>query len=84
MKHAGSKSLRSLGSLLTQVRRIAAFKEKKSGIFYCGPRAFLHFHEDLSGLYADFRPQEAWLRVRVSTAEEQAGFLKTLSASRAK
>ena len=45
--------------------------EKKRGIFYTGSRAFLHFHEDPSGLHADVRLGAEFERFRVETSEER-------------
>jgi hypothetical protein len=36
-------------------KREKILKEKKRGVFYLGSRAFLHFHEDPAGLFADVR-----------------------------
>ena len=53
MKHASPATLTELGSLLEQLRAIAGLTERKPGIFYRGSAAFLHFHEDPAGLFAD-------------------------------
>lgn len=53
MKHAGEAALDQLESLLAQIRKIEGLKEKKRGIFYLKSKAFLHFHEDPAGLFAD-------------------------------
>ena len=55
MKHAGSAALDSLEPLLERLRAITALKERSRGVFYLKSRAFLHFHEDPTGLYADIR-----------------------------
>ena len=55
MKHAGSAALDALEPLIERVRGIAALKEKSRGVFYVRSRAFLHFHEDPLGLFADLR-----------------------------
>ena len=55
MKHAGSAALDTLEPLLTRLRAIGGLKEKGRGVFYLKSRAFLHFHEDPTGLYADVR-----------------------------
>ena len=49
--------------------------EKKRGVFYRRSRAFLHFHEDPAGLFADVRLVDDFERHRVSTAAEQAELL---------
>lgn len=55
MKHAGDKALDQLDGLLTALRELDAISEKKRGVFYRKSRAFLHFHEDPAGLFADLR-----------------------------
>jgi hypothetical protein len=59
MKHAGPAALDQLEPLLAQVRAFAGPKEKARGVFYLKSRAFLHFHEDPAGLFADIRAPDA-------------------------
>ena len=55
MKHAGADALDRLEPLLHRLRATGLLKEKSRGIFYLKSRAFLHFHEDPAGLFADIR-----------------------------
>ena len=55
MKHASAETLRELEPLLAHLRRIDSLCERKPGIFYRGSSAFLHFHEDPAGLFADVK-----------------------------
>lgn len=55
MKHAGPAALDTLEPLLAQVRALPGLTEKSRGIFYRKAKAFLHFHEDPKGLFADIR-----------------------------
>lgn len=55
MKHAGPAALDRLEPLLAELRSLDGLKEKARGVFYRRGRAFLHFHEDPSGLHADLR-----------------------------
>ena len=55
MKHAGPAALDALEPLLARIRAAGALKEKSRGVFYLKSRAFLHFHEDPEGLFADVR-----------------------------
>jgi hypothetical protein len=55
--------------------------EKKRGVFYRRSRAFLHFHEDPSGLHADVRLADAFERLRVETAREQDQLLRAVERS---
>lgn len=57
MKHAGPAALERLAGLLAELRTLEALNEKKPGIFYRKSRAFLHFHEDPKGLFADVRDE---------------------------
>ncbi|MBA4014367.1 MAG: hypothetical protein C0481_21120 [Phenylobacterium sp.] len=58
MKHAGTSALDDLEPLLAQLRCLTGMVEKKRGVFYRRSQAFLHFHEDPKGLFADLRAQE--------------------------
>jgi hypothetical protein len=55
MKHAGPAALDQLEPLLDRIRAAGKLKEKSRGIFYLKSRAFLHFHEDPAGMFADIR-----------------------------
>ena len=55
MKHITQKELDRLEPLLERLREIESLSEKKRGVFYLKSRAFLHFHEDPAGLFADVR-----------------------------
>ena len=60
MKHAGPEAHARLHPLLEMIRGERGLTEKRPGVFYIRSRAFLHFHEDPGGLYADVRaPGEA-------------------------
>jgi hypothetical protein len=70
MRHATAAALDELEPLLDRLRAVPALVERKRGIFYRGARAFLHFHEDATGLYADVRFDVEFERFRVQTPEE--------------
>jgi hypothetical protein len=55
MRHARGADLDRLEPLLAQLRTLSGLIEKKRGSFYWKSRAFLHFHEDPKGLFADIR-----------------------------
>jgi hypothetical protein len=71
VKHATEAGLDSLESLLERLRSVPGLVEKRRGVFYRGSRAFLHFHEDPTGMYADVRLGEDFERLRVTTRREQ-------------
>ncbi|MDO9337586.1 MAG: hypothetical protein Q7T61_14405 [Caulobacter sp.] len=76
MKHAGPAALDRLEPLLNELRAIDGLKEKARGVFYRRGRAFLHFHEDSSGLYADLRQAgDDFDRFRVQDEAERAALL---------
>jgi hypothetical protein len=59
MRHAGSAALASLSPILERLRRYGELTERSPGVFYRKGRAFLHFHEDPAGLFADIRSENA-------------------------
>ncbi len=78
MKHAGSEALDQLEDVLNDLRGIDGLVEKKRGVFYRRSRAFLHFHEDPSGLYADVRLDREFERLRVTTKAERRTLLSAV------
>jgi hypothetical protein len=58
MRHAGPAALDELALLLSALCALPGLKEKSRGIFYSKSKAFLHFHEDPRGLFADLRSAE--------------------------
>jgi hypothetical protein len=75
MKHAGAGALGALSDLLVSLRSRTALVERRPGIFYVGGRAFLHFHEDPAGLFADLRLDGDWQRFPVNNPGERADLL---------
>lgn len=63
--------------VLVELRRRPELTERSPGTFYRRSHAFLHFHEDPAGLFADVRLQSAgpFTRMRVSTKAEQRALL---------
>ncbi|MCI0340010.1 MAG: hypothetical protein L0216_02470 [Planctomycetales bacterium] len=76
MKHGGPEALDRLEPLLAALRGIPGLRERSRGVFYLGGRAFVHFHEDPEGLFADLRTGERWTRLRVGTAPERRRLLQ--------
>jgi len=70
MKHAGATALDALEPVLKQLRTLAGITEKKRGLFYRGSSAFLHFHEDPAGFFADFKKDGDFVRVPVNNRKE--------------
>ena len=66
MKHAGSAVLDVLEPLLEAIRTRAGLIERSRGVFYKKGKAWLHFHEDAAGLFADLKVDGDWLRIEVT------------------
>jgi hypothetical protein len=79
MKHAGPGALESLAGLLARIRQQPVLAERRPGVFYLKSRAYLHFHEDPAGLFADLRQGAEWERFRVVTTAEQGALLSRLA-----
>jgi hypothetical protein len=71
VRHASPETLAALDDLIVLLRTIDGITEKRPGAFSRGSRAFLHFHEDPTGTYADVRFGTEFERVRVTTRREQ-------------
>jgi hypothetical protein len=80
MKHAGAAALDRLEDLLAAIRRRSCLREKARGVFYLKSRAFLHFHEDPAGLFADIRAASDadFVRLRVDDAAGRAALLEKI------
>ena len=88
MKHAGNAALASLQPVLTVLREQRALVERTPGSFYFRSKAFIHFHEDTLGLFADLKEDlVSFSRYRVSTRAEQRALIarikQCLNAARA-
>lgn len=75
MRHARPEALDVLEPLLKELRKIEGLKEKSRGVFYKRSAAFLHFHEDPAGLFADLRDGTDFTRLPVNTAAERKALL---------
>lgn len=80
MKHASEETLNALADLLAEIRLVGGLTEKKRGIFYRKSQAFLHFHDDSAGLFADLRDDKDWERFAINTPEERSHLLECLIA----
>ena len=83
MRHIRPESLDEIEPLLEDVRRLAAkcdgMREKKRGVWYRRSKAFLHFHEDPSGIFADVRVSGLdFDRIAVSSKSGRQALLKAI------
>lgn len=83
MKHATQAALDHLEPLLAQIRALDGLKEKSRGVFYWKSKAYLHFHEDPKGLFADVRDADGRDFDRIDVTQD-AGRLALLAAARAR
>jgi hypothetical protein len=75
VRHARGETLDVLEPLLADVRGLPGLTERSRGTFYRGSNAFLHFHEDPAGIFADLKVAAGWRRMRSSTQRERATVL---------
>ena len=76
MKHAGPDTLAHLAPLLAALRGLPGLAERRPGCFYRRGQAFLHFHDDATGLFADVRlAGPDFTRLAVTDAAGQAALL---------
>jgi hypothetical protein len=79
VRHARPEDLTPLAAVLERLRAVSVLTEKKPGTFYRGSRAFLHFHVDPAGLFADVRPNDTWERLPVDTPDQQQALLDAVA-----
>jgi hypothetical protein len=83
VRHARAEALDALGPFLERLRAVPGLAEKTRGVFYVRSRAFLHFHEDPSGLHADVRLGSDFSRFRAETGEEREALLERIRTAQA-
>ena len=85
MRHAGAEALDALEPVLREVRRLEDLIERKRSIFYRQSQAFLHFHDDVAGMFADLKTMKGgdYVRFRVSTVAERKTFLTAVKKAAA-
>jgi hypothetical protein len=82
VRRARAQALDELEPFLERLRAVPGLVEKARGVFYVRSKAFLHFHEDPSGLHADVRLGTDFSRFRVETEEERDELLTRLQEVR--
>lgn len=79
MKHATPDSIITIEPLLERIRVMPGLVERKPGIYYRKSKAFLHFHEDKSLLFADVRlAGKEFQRHPVNSDKEQKDFISKI------
>lgn len=79
MRHARADALDALEDVLSEIRKLPGLTEKSRGVFYRRSRAFLHFHEDPTGLYADVRVGDDFSRHRLQSEDERCAFVSLVA-----
>jgi hypothetical protein len=80
MRHATDATLDAHEPLLAAIRKLPGLVERKRGVWYRSSRAFLHFHEDPAGLFADVRLAGDFVRLRAQTQAERRELLRRIRA----
>jgi hypothetical protein len=75
MRHAGPDTLARIAPLLAELRARPVLRERRPGVFELESRAFLHFHDDPSGIFADVRLAQDFVRLPVASSAQQADLL---------
>jgi hypothetical protein len=82
VKHADPATLELIGALLEEVHKRPLLREKSPGSFYLKSKAYLHFHEDPAGIFADVKLNLAeFTRIRATTSREQRALLAAIDRS---
>lgn len=78
MKHAGPRTFARIQPLLEELRARPGLREARPGVFTLKSRAFLHFHDDPSGIFADVRLGDEFVRLPVTSPSEQSDLLERI------
>ena len=81
MKHATPVALDALEPLIEKIRLIDGLTERKRAVFYRRSQAFLHFHEDPAGFFADMKTGPEWIRLPATTATDRRALLVAIKAT---
>ena len=79
MKHATKETLASIAPLLRALAAHEELRERAPGTFYLSSNAFLHFHEDPAGIFADVKLEGTWQRLPVISKREQEHLLRLVA-----
>jgi hypothetical protein len=78
MRHAGPVTLARIAPLLEELRARGVLREMRPGVFHLKSRAFLHFHDDPSGVFADVRLADDFVRLPVTSRSQQSDLLERI------
>ena len=81
MRHATEDTLDQIdAALLQRIREVDGLVEKKRGIWYRKSKAFLHFHEDPAGVFADVKIDGVFQRFAVNSLREKRELVRHIRA----
>jgi hypothetical protein len=81
VKHAGPATFARIPALLEELRQRPQLAERRPGTFYLKSKAFLHFHDDPDGVFADVKLDGVeFTRLPVTTRAEQRALLRHIDA----
>ncbi len=81
MRHATEDTLDQIdAALLQRIREVDGLVEKKRGIWYRKSKAFLHFHEDPAGVFADVKIDGGFQRFPVNSLREKRELVRHIRA----
>jgi hypothetical protein len=81
VKHAGPETFARIAGLLDELRRREGLREPRPGTFYIRSKAFLHFHDDPAGIFADVKLDLVdFTRLAVTTPAQQRALLVRIDA----
>jgi len=78
MRHATAAALDQIDALLQQIREVDGLVEKKRGIWYRKSKAFLHFHEDPAGIFADVKLDGDFERFPANSQREKRELVRRI------
>jgi hypothetical protein len=78
MIHVTQATRDKLEPLLQKIRSLNVLKEKARGVFYYKSKAFLHFHEDEAGIFADLKEDDRWRRRSVDSKADKSTLIKAI------
>jgi hypothetical protein len=81
MRLARDEDLDQVEKLLVVLRGVDGITEKRRGVFYRGSAAFLHFHTDPAGMFADMRATDGWRRYPVRSAGQRRSMVADVRAA---
>ncbi len=79
MKHATPETLDRLQPLLEKLSAMPALAQRSRGVYSLKSKAFLHFHEDAAGIFADVSDNGSWSRVAVNSKKDEVDLLRLVS-----